>query len=159
MNIRKSAEQKRLDSYTKHQSETSSFAQNMRSRLNSLLSKPFSLIRRGPERVIMIPDVARRGNWLYEWNATYIFSQRQKGNWRVSLKSGMDDWSVARECLMLWQYFQLPPFSYSQILLSDIGVLIWHRQLTPLLSLPLMYTCGIHSKIHLLLSTFHLGLH
>ncbi len=60
----------------------------------AIVSRILSVVRTGPEKVLIIPPVARGGNWLYEWMRAYSDSIISRESVTITKKQGMDQWTA-----------------------------------------------------------------
>lgn len=49
-------------------------------------------IRRGPETVLIVPPIARGGNWLYEWMKAYSQQNSTGEKVQITFRAGMEPW-------------------------------------------------------------------
>lgn len=83
----------RINSYTKRQENKliciNSLINKMR---KNIINTAISRIRTGPETIIMVPDIARGGNWLYEWMRAELYTNKNQAPAFLIHTPGMEGW-------------------------------------------------------------------
>lgn len=84
---------KRTAKYTKRQeSKLIHFKPFVNKFRKNIINPTISHIRTGPETIIVVPDVARGGNWLYEWMRAELYWNKNQAPAFLLHNSGMDAW-------------------------------------------------------------------
>lgn len=68
------------------------FIQKANFYFRSALAKILSIVRQGPETVLISPPIARGGNWLYEWLAVSAQGQASGKPTYLQKMAGMESW-------------------------------------------------------------------
>lgn len=86
------SDDKRIKSYFGNTKRGLDLGRSLKPLIRSAASPLFKVLRTRPEEVIMIPPIARGGNWLYEWMAADAYSRRRNHLIKVARAEGMEDW-------------------------------------------------------------------
>ncbi|MFW0155496.1 alpha-1,2-fucosyltransferase [Rothia sp. P6271] len=85
-------ENERISSYTKRNTGLAKAQNFVKYRARQVIAKCISVVRVGPEKVYLIPRIARGGNWLYEWMKAHAERQETGNDVYVVQMPGMDVW-------------------------------------------------------------------
>lgn len=86
------SEEQRLASFSQKHSLSHRLKNGLMTHARSWASPLLTRVRVGPEKVIMIPLVARGGNWLYEWMKASTETAQTGQSVKVAERPGMTDW-------------------------------------------------------------------
>ncbi|MFW0110146.1 alpha-1,2-fucosyltransferase [Rothia sp. P13129] len=85
-------ENERISSYTKRNTGLAKAQNVVKYRTRQVIAKCISVVRTGPEKVYLIPRIARGGNWLYEWMKAHAEHHETGNDVYVAQMPGMDVW-------------------------------------------------------------------
>ncbi|MDO4916765.1 MAG: alpha-1,2-fucosyltransferase [Rothia sp. (in: high G+C Gram-positive bacteria)] len=86
------SDRKRIKSYFENTKSGLNLERRLKPLVRRIAFPIVKILRTGPEEVIMIPPIARGGNWLYEWMAADIYSRRRNHIIKVTRAEGMAAW-------------------------------------------------------------------
>lgn len=86
------SEEQRLAVFSKKHSLSHRLKKELKDHVRSLIAPFLTRVRVGPEKVLMIPQVARGGNWLYEWMKASAETAQTRQSVKVAERQGMTVW-------------------------------------------------------------------